>query len=382
MTKKIFVTGCFDMLHSGHVAFLKEAAQFGHLYVCIGSDENVKNLKGRYPVTNQYERKYMLSALTCVHDVRINTGWGIMDFVNELNEIAPDVFVVNEDGHTPAKELLCKQKKIEYKVLHRIPHGDLPVRSTTTLRTVCTIPFRIDLAGGWLDQPYVSKFHPGDVLTISIEPTVEFNDRSGMSSSTRRKAIELWKTELPGGDKEQLAKILFAYENPPGTKEVSGSQDSIGIVFPGLNRLHYENNYWPAYIETVTDEDILSWLESHLYLVTLGPRISTYDVLDNTNIDRIGAKALADAANNCWNAILKQDLAKFGASFRQSFEAQIAMFPNMVDDEILKIIEQYRNKALGWKLSGAGGGGYLIFVSDKPIENAIQIKIRRSELVI
>jgi cytidyltransferase-like protein len=54
MNKKVFVTGCFDLLHSGHIAFLKEAAMFGDLYVCIGSDENVFNLKGRYPITNRY----------------------------------------------------------------------------------------------------------------------------------------------------------------------------------------------------------------------------------------------------------------------------------------------------------------------------------------
>lgn len=375
--KKVFVTGCFDMLHSGHVAFLKEAAQYGDLYVCIGSDENVKSLKGRYPVTNEAERKYMLGALNCVHDVRVNTGDGIMDFLKEINDIAPDIFIVNEDGHSPAKEELCIKRKIEYKVLQRIPHHDLPVRSTTTLRTVCTIPFRIDLAGGWLDQPDVSKFHSGDVLTISIEPTIDFNNRSGMSSSTRRKAMEMWKTEIPTGDREQLAKILFACENPPGTKEVSGSQDSIGIVYPALNRLHYENNYWPTYIETVTDEDILQWLESHLYLVTLGPRVSTYNVLENTTINFEGAKALADTAAECWQAIMQRDIVKFGKAFTGSFHAQVAMFPNMVDSEIIKTIDEYSTGTMGCKLSGAGGGGYLIFVSENPVKNAVKIKIRR-----
>jgi cytidyltransferase-like protein len=380
MNKKVFVTGCFDLLHSGHVAFLKEAAQYGDLYVCIGNDENVKNLKGRYPVNHQNERWYMLDALACVKDVRINKGWGILDFEQELEEIAPDVFVVNEDGHTPAKEALCRKNRIEYHVLSRKPHGDLPVRSTTSLRTVCTIPFRIDIAGGWLDQPYVSKFYPGPVLTVSIEPTIDFNDRSGMASSTRRKAIELWKTEIPAGDKEQLAKILFVYDNPPGSGHVSGSQDSIGIVFPGLNKLHYNNNYWPESIETIYDEDLLGWIESHLYLVTLGPRISTYNVLENTQIDTEHAKALADAADLCWDALARKDIESFGAAFKASFEAQIAMFPNMVDAEIWNVVAQYRSRALGWKLSGAGGGGYLILVSDTPIENAIQVKIRRRDV--
>ena len=375
--KKVFVTGCFDMLHSGHVAFMQEAATFGELYVSIGADENVFQLKGRYPINTQDERKYMIDSLACVKKCLVNSGWGYIDFEKELQDILPDIFVVNEDGHTPAKQALCKDLGIEYHILKRIPHADLPVRSTTMLRTECTIPFRIDLAGGWLDQPFVSRFHPGPVLTISIEPTVEFNDRSGMSSSTRRKAIELWHNEIPHGDAEHLARMLFSFENPPGTKDVSGSQDSLGIVLPCLNKLDYNETYWPEKITTVDDEDILTWLESCLYLVTLGPRVNSYSPLLNTNINKEGAKALSDAAEECWNAILKKDTSAFGKAFKLSFEAQVAMFPHMADEDIMRTIDQYREKAWGWKLSGAGGGGYIILVSETPVEGAMQIKIRR-----
>src|ERR1041384_2787985 len=111
--KKVFVTGCFDILHSGHVAFLKEASTYGDVHVCIGTDENVKQLKGRYPVTSQDERKYMLESLSCVKECRINSGWGIMDFESEIKDIAPDIFMVNEDGDTPEKVKLCKEKNIE-----------------------------------------------------------------------------------------------------------------------------------------------------------------------------------------------------------------------------------------------------------------------------
>jgi cytidyltransferase-like protein len=375
--KKVFVTGCFDLLHSGHVAFLQEAATYGDLYVSIGADENVFQLKGRYPVNTQNERKYMIDSLACVSKCLINSGWGYIDYEKELEEVKPDIFVVNEDGHTPAKQALCRELGIDYHVLKRIPHADLPVRSTTTLRTECTIPFRIDLAGGWLDQPFVSKFHPGPVLTISIEPTIEFNDRSGMASSTRRKAIELWQNKIPHGKTEHLARMLFSFENPPGTKNVSGSQDSLGIVLPCLNKLDYNGSYWPEKITSVDDDNILSWLESKLNLVTLGPRVSSYSPLEGTLIDAAGAEALANATLDCWAAILDKDVERFGEAFRKSFEAQISMFPYMVDEEIMKTIAQYKNQAWGWKLSGAGGGGYIILVSDYPIEGAMQIKIRR-----
>jgi galactokinase/mevalonate kinase-like predicted kinase len=295
-----------------------------------------------------------------------------------MKQIRPEIFIVNEDGNTLAKEELSKELGIEYRVLKRIPHNHLPVRSTTSLRDKCTMPYRIDLAGGWLDQPYVGKYSAGSVITISIEPTLEFNERSGMASSTRRHAIKLWHTDVPSGDKEQLARMLFCFENPPGSKIIAGSQDALGIILPALNKLEYRGEYWPNNIVKVEDEEILSWIEQHLYLVTLEPRESGYDVLEHTNINERSAKELAEVTEQCWNAILNRDLKNFGNYFKKSFEAQVAMFPNMIDDFILRTIDKYKDQAYGWKLSGAGGGGYLILVSEKPIDGAMQIKIRRN----
>ena len=378
--KKVFVTGCFDLLHSGHIAFFEDAAKHGDVYVGLGSDETVYKLKGRYPINNQSERKYMIEALASVKKCFINSGSGIMDFREEIESLQPDIFIVNEDGNTPAKEELSKKLGIRYIVLKRIPHGTLPIRSTTLLKNECTMPYRVDLAGGWLDQPYVGKYAQGPVLTISIEPTIEFNERSGMATSTRRKAIELWHSDIPAGNKEQLAKILFSYENAPGTKVIAGSQDAIGIVLPGLNKIDYNGGYWPVNITSVHDEEILSWLENQLYLITLGPRDDKYDVLKTTKISKKNVEALRFAAEKCWKAILKKDIKECGKYFKQSFEAQIRMFPTMVSQETLSIIDKYKHGAYGWKLSGAGGGGYLILVSEKAIAGAMTIKIRRKAL--
>jgi cytidyltransferase-like protein len=377
MVKKVLVSGCFDLLHSGHVAFFEEAAQYGDLYVALGSDQTVYDLKGRTPVNTQAERLYMVQSVRCVAEAFISRGSGMLDFLEEFKTLKPDYFIVNADGHMAEKEQLCEEFGVEYVVLQRIPHQGLQPRSTTKLRTVNQIPFRIDLAGGWLDQPYVSKHYPGPVITIQIEPTYNFNERSGMASSTRRAAIDLWGPRLPAGDPEKLAKILFCYDNPPGTKVISGAQDSIGIAIPGIAYSYYEGKYWPTRIERLTAEPYLQFVEESLYLVTLGPRQAEYDVLNNTQINRSGTKALADATDACWTAIQKQDIHQFGAAITASFEAQIAMFPNMMNTLIAALIEKYQDQALGWKLSGAGGGGYLILISDQPIENAMQIVARR-----
>lgn len=377
MAKKVFVSGCYDMLHSGHVAFFEEAAQHGDLYVGIGSDKTIQELKARKTINTDAERLYMVKALKVVKDAWINSGSGILDFEEDIKRLKPDIFFVNSDGHSPAKEQYCIKFGIEYIVSKRIPHGGLPARSTTALRKECLIPYRIDLAGGWLDQPFVNKHYAGAVITVSIEPDYEFNDRSGMSTSSRKKAIELWHTNIPEGDKEMLARTLFCFENPPGTEYVSGSQDSLGIVMPGLNRFHYDNDYWPEKIEKVTDHELLEWIERRIWLVPLYPRISGYDVLADTSVEEESVKALSVAAEACWNAIQNKDVKGWGCASIASFDAQLKMFPNMAPMDVKEALEPYKSHVLGWKLSGAGGGGYLVLVSEEPVKNAIQIRIRR-----
>ncbi|MFH1009516.1 MAG: adenylyltransferase/cytidyltransferase family protein [Candidatus Latescibacterota bacterium] len=379
MAKKVFVSGCFDLLHSGHIAFFQEAASYGDLYVAIGSDRTVYELKGRKPVNSEDERLFVIQSISCVKQALISQGSGILDFVGELKDVAPDILIVNEEGDTPDKEALCRKLGVQYLVLKREPHADLTPRSTTALRDVNRIPYRIDLAGGWLDQPCVSRKYPGAVITISLEPTIEFNERSGMASSTRRKAIEIWGPRVPVGDLEKLAKILFCFDNPPGTEYVSGAQDSIGIVYPGLARSCYEGTYWPTRIDHVRDETVLQFIEQSIYLKPLGPRHAGYEVLSNTHITKAGASALATASENCWQAILRKDLQGFGRFAREAFEAQIALYPNMMNPMARELIQQVKDKALGWKLSGAGGGGYLILVAEKPIENAVRVLIRRED---
>lgn len=381
MTKKVFVSGCYDLLHSGHVAFFKEASSFGDLYVGLGSDATVSELKGRQTINSEQERLYMVKSVRFVKDAFINSGSGIMDFENELKTLKPDIFVVNEDGFSPAKKQLCDELGIELKVLERIPDAGLPPRSTTSLRQSdnCMLPYRIDLAGTWIDQPYVSKYHPGWAITLSLEPVIEYNERCGMSTSTRNAAKKIWPYHLPLEKPERLAELLFKFENNPGASIISGAQDAIGICMPGLVRHYYDNAYWPLKFESVHDEEILTWLEKHLYMVLLWPREKGLDLLKETYINTDNVKDLADAADKAWMAIMKKDLNEFAAAFLDSFHAQVKMFPAMINQEIQQAINDYKDGAIAWKLAGAGGGGYLILVSEQPVKGAMQIKIRRKE---
>ena len=385
MSKRVFVSGCYDMLHSGHVAFFKSAAQYGDLYVGIGSDKTIEDLKHRKTVYSEKERLYMVKAIRYVTDAFINPGSGMLDFIETLDVVKPDVFVVNSDGGSDVKRKLCADRGIEYVELERMPDDGLKARSTTSLRKEVKshLPYRVDLAGTWIDQPYVSMHGAGWALTISIEPTVEFMERGGMSTSTRNAARKIWPYELPDGDEEMLARLLFCFENDPENKgHISGAQDAIGICMSGLNRHYYDGHYWPSRIESCHDEDILVWLENHICLVPMFPRRPGCSVVDGKDITPAKVKRLTDAADRCWTAIIERDLAAFSAAFLDSFNAQVAMFPAMMQPGVQEHIDEWSDRALAWKMLGAGGGGHLALIVESVPEDGsvIPIKIRRKGL--
>ncbi|MBO4632359.1 MAG: adenylyltransferase/cytidyltransferase family protein [Lentisphaeria bacterium] len=373
MPKKVFVSGCFDMLHSGHVAFLQEAAVYGDVYVGLGSDHTIYELKNRQTINREEERLYMVKALRCVKDAWINSGSGIMDFEKEVRELRPDIFFVNTDGFTPAKEAFCRENGIRLIVSKRRPHKGLPARSTTAIRRECHIPYRVELCGGWLDQPFINQFLPGAVITLQIEPCCEFNDCSGMATSSRKKAIELWQTQIPSGDREKLARMLFCMENPPGTVNISGAQDQLGILLPGLNKLNFDRGYWPVSIETDRTAETLRYIREHLFLLPLRPRTRDYDVFSGKKINPDSIRKLAKSSEMCWTAIQQRDTAAWGQATSLCLEAQLEMFPNMATEEFFEIRRQYQAQIHGCKMTGSGGGGYMILISEKPLPNALQI---------
>ncbi len=383
--KTVFVSGCYDLLHSGHVEFFRQASAYGSLYVGIGSDKTILDLKKHKTLYNENERLFMVKSIRYVQDAFINQGSGMMDFIPTVDMLKPDIFVVNEDGSTPAKEAFCKERGIEYLVLKRTPQEGLEARSSTDIKnTLCGIPTRLDLAGTWIDQPYVNQYAPGWALTISLEPTFEVRERCGLSTSTRNMIRRIWPMKLPDMDPEMLAKLVFCFENDPERSDgiISGAQDSIGICMPGLVRHWYDKRFWPEKIESCLDDRILDWLEDHLCMIPMEPRRDGCSVLEGKDITEAKVKALAAAADACWEAIMAMDLERFAAAYKASFEAQVAMFPAMIQGSVQAYIDRYSvmNGVLAWKMPGAGGGGYLALVCRDRASfpaGAIELKIRR-----
>jgi cytidyltransferase-like protein len=133
--KKVIVTGCYDWLHSGHVRFFEEVSQLGTLYVAVGSDANVRLLKGEgHPMFSQDERAYLVGAIRFVRAALITTGSGWMDAAPEIERLRPDIYAVNEDGDKPEKRAFCAEHGLEYAVLQRLPKSGLARRTSTNLR--------------------------------------------------------------------------------------------------------------------------------------------------------------------------------------------------------------------------------------------------------
>ena len=416
MNKKVFVSGCYDLLHSGHVEFFKQASQFGDLYVGIGSDATYLEYKHRKPMFPQEERLFMVQNIKAVKEAYINEGSGVIDFLPTLDIVKPDVFVVNAEGGSDTKRQLCEERGIQYIELQRTPAEGLQARSSSSLKAALstqqeettqnselktqnsTIPTRLDIAGTWIDQPYVSMHHPGWAITISLEPTFEVRDRCGLSTSTRNMIQKIWPMKLPKMDPEMLARLVFCFENNPEREDghISGAQDSIGICVPGLCRHYYDNNFWPKKIESTNDEMTLRFLEEHLVMVPMEPRKPGCSVVEGKDITPNKVRALANAAEACWKAIQTRNLEAFAAAYKASFEAQVDMFPGMVTPTYIGHPEQDNryvadtiahysamDDVLAWKMPGAGGGGYLALVVKNAKEfieqhsEAFEIHIRR-----
>jgi cytidyltransferase-like protein len=133
--KKVIVTGCYDWFHSGHVRFCEEVSAHGDLYVIIGHDANIRQLKGEgHPLLPEAERRYVCGSIKFVKQALVSTGNGWLDAEPEILRLKPDIYAVNEDGDKGGKREYCEKHGIEYLVLKRTPAPGLPKRNSTNLR--------------------------------------------------------------------------------------------------------------------------------------------------------------------------------------------------------------------------------------------------------
>lgn len=260
------------------------------------------------------------------------------------------------------------------------------MKASPVQKLLGSIPNRLQLAGGWIDQPFVSRHNPkppGSMVVVQIEPDFRPMDRAGIASGTRAVAMKLWKGKLPNRPPEELVRELYETENE-GKAEPSGSQDMIGLIYPGVNRLDYDFNVhggvFASHIESCNRPEVARWLSRVLNLIAIEPRPEGYSPLGKKNLDPNWVAGLGQSGKDCYDAIVKMDAKKLGAALNLNMKCWEALLPHVVRHPLLridlrKILKAYQAQYFGAMYSGCGGG-YLIVVSEKSVPGAFQVTVR------
>jgi hypothetical protein len=264
----------------------------------------------------------------------------------------------------------------------RRPEPDPP----TLPDVIGRLPYRLALAGGWIDQPFISSRNPeppGSMVVVSLEPTVRFMERSGMATGTRAAAIDLWGDEIPDRDSSDLVRELYAAENH-GLAEPSGSQDMIGLIVPGISRLDYDasvnEGLFPCHVETSVDRPTVAWLEKVLHMIPVGPRPAGYAPLGTRRLDPAWIRRLGRSGRDCYDAIVRHDLAALAASMIECSLAWDAILPDTLSHPTigfdLKALLASYQAAYGGAMYSGCGGGYLIVAADGEVPGSFSVKVR------
>ena len=189
-SKTIFVSGCYDILHAGHLQFFSQAKALGtHLTVSFASTEVLQAHKNRRPSIPDDHKLSIISSLRMVDHVVIGDSTSTigLDFIDYFLSARPDVLVATtDDKYGDIKRALCQQTGSEYVILPKTPPNFTPVSTSSIIQNIrapAVVPLRVDFAGGWLDVPRLAV-PDGFIVNCTISPLV---------------SLENWPYNLQGG---------------------------------------------------------------------------------------------------------------------------------------------------------------------------------------
>lgn len=222
------------------------------------------------------------------------------------------------------------------------------------------------------------------MVVVSLEPACPFMDRSGIATGTREVANRIWRGRLPQRPPAELVRELYDAENR-GKAEPSGSQDMIGLVYPGISRLDYDfasnGGVFPVHIESLNDARTVHWLERVIQLLPVAPRPAGYNPLGRKNLDPKWVARLGQSGKDCFEAIRHRNLAALGASLNACMACWERLLPHTVRHptlqlDLLRLLRAYQAHYPGAMYSGCGGG-YLLVASGAAVPGAFRVVVRR-----
>lgn len=336
---RVFVSGCYDILHAGHVQFFREARALGdHLTVCFASNEVLWHHKQRRSSLPDEHKQALIAALDMVDEVVVGTGLdeGI-DFREHFLRLKPDVLAVTDDDkYGPLKRALCAEVGARYVVMPKTPPRFQPISTTQIVRFIRApevAPLRVDFGGGWLDVPRLAR-EGAYIVNCAISPTV---------------SLRAWPYEHNAGLGGSGAWALLNGKDGVGSELDLGVgwQDPAVIAETGL--CVWRSGKRPL-LEVKTNGE---FLQGRMALRWTGCSHDTPGLVegkrDYDGIERAGALAR--------EAVWRNDLARLAEAVRESYRVQRAEGMASLPGD-----EGELDGALAWKYCGGGFGGYAFFL--------------------
>jgi cytidyltransferase-like protein len=335
----VFVSGCYDILHAGHIQFFSEARALGdRLVVSFASDDVLHAHKERASSLPEDHKKALIESLRMVDEVVIGRGLEIgLDFKDDFLRIKPAILAVTEDDkYAAAKRALCDEVGARYVVLPKTPPRFKPVSTSSIVRHIRApqvAPLRVDFAGGWLDVPRLAR--PGaHIVNCAISPLV---------------SLDNWPYEKMSGLGGSGAwALLNGYDGVTSELDLGvGWQDPAVIRETGL--CVWRSGQRPE-LALKTDGAMLA---GRLALLWTGGEHSTPGNVNKSRDYELIARAGEQAAR----AVHAGNLALLADAAALSYQAQLA--------EGMSPLSEIPG-ALARKYCGGGWGGYALVIFREP----------------
>lgn len=253
-------------------------------------------------------------------------------------------------------------------------------------------PVRIDFAGGWTDVPIFAEAAGGAVLNAALAQYVygemitgedgngihvsyhsDLPAGSGLGTSSALNVVwlSLVQSRISSReDKERIAELAYNLESVLGI--LGGKQDQYAAALGGINLMRFTSN---VTVEPVNlDNQAIAELENRLVLCYTGQSRLSGNIHDNVwGAFRAGKNEtvralyrLREIAVLMADALRHSEWDRFGGFLQENWENQKALDVSVSNDRIEKLFDlALTNGAIGGKAGGAGGGGCLVFFSEK-----------------
>jgi len=333
--KKIFVSGCYDIIHGGHIEFFNQVKNLGdYLIVSIASENVLLHYKNRKSSLPTEHKKRLLESISIIDKVVVSDSieFNGLDFIDNFKELKPDVLISTEDDKFKAeKKLFCDSCDWKPQYINLPKTLNYEKISTTDIvnwiKAPKEVPLRVDFAGGWLDVPKFST-KGAFIVNCTISPKVDLNN---------------WNYNIGGGLGGSAAYAILNGKNSVQSELDLGVgwQDPAAIQETGL--CIWRSGYTPI-LEAKYNPD---WLNGKMALKWTGKNHTTYSFTDNKrDFDKI-----IFAGQQAKIACQLKSLTQLAYSIHLSYQCQLN-----------EGMEPLEDLSLARKYCGGGFGGYALYL--------------------